>query len=582
MANLRDALKAALSTSGSQESKPEIQKAADKSRNVHHGSKLQTPVLTVSDADFLRLQKLGLRRVIPSSPIADARPQKAEKPAVTLSKNVLPNPSKPHVAPKPLPEVQLAIAPNAKFLLRTNDDRNQVLLSDVDLKGRADQCFVGKALQQREVALGLDFGTSSVKVVIGDAALDKAYVVPFLRGNDVSAYLLPTRVFETEGNFSLERGLEEYRDLKLSFVADPDSIEFQVRIVAFLAQVITRARGWLFSTHAALYRSTEIFWKISVGLPAASSFASAVTTPLEKLIHLAWHFSAIPDKLNRNEIMAALSGFSSVNFESAGVEVAVVPEIAAQIYGFVVSNSFDKMAANNYLMVDVGAGTVDSSLFHVKPGRGGKWDFDFYTTVVEPLGVVNLHRNRVNWWCEQFEKVNADQALTRDLLDTKHQTDSKHPEPEDYREYFDGIQVKLKEGVESPDKKFFDYQVVTQVRGKTLWRAWKADLLPKQAIQSIPFFLCGGGSRMQYYLALETELLPQAGFSWLQAEAWTLGVPGDLVADGLAEEDFDRVSVAYGLSKLEVGKVLRAAPMPKVEVQPVDTWRNNYVDKDQC
>ena len=87
---------------------------------------------------------------------------------------------------------------------------------------------------------------------------------------------------------------------------------------------------------------------------------------------------------------------------------------------------------------------------------------------------------------------------------------------------------------------------------------------------------------MQYYLAIETELLPQTGFSWLHAEAWTLGVPGDLVADGLAEEDFDRVSVAYGLSKLEVGQVLRAAPMPKVEVQPVDTWRNNYVEKDQC
>lgn len=582
MANLRDALRAALSTSSSQESKPEIQKAADKNRVVHHGTKLQTPVLTVSDADFLRLQKLGMRRVIPSSPTADARPQKTEKPAVALINKVRSNPTKPQFEPKPLPEFQLVIAPNAKFLLRATDDRSQVLLSGVDREGRAEQCFVGKALQQREVALGLDFGTSSVKVVIGDADLKKAYAVPFLHGNDISAYLLPTRVFETEGNFSLERGLEEYRDLKLSFVARPDDIEFQVRIVAFLAQVIARARGWLFLTHAALYRSTEIFWKVNVGLPAASSFASAITTPLEKLIHLAWHFAALPEKLNRNEITNAMSGFSSVNIENAGAEVAVVPEIAAQIYGFVVSSSFDKMAANNYLMVDVGAGTVDSSLFHVKPGRGGKWDFDFYTTVVEPLGVVNLHRNRVNWWCNQFEKVNADPALTRDLLDTKYQTDSKHPEPEDYREYFDGIQVKQRKGVESPDKKFFNYQVVTQVRGKTLWRAWKADLLPKQAIQSIPFFLCGGGSRMQYYLAIETELLPQTGFSWLQAEARTLGVPGDLVADGLAEEDFDRVSVAYGLSKLEVGQVLRAVPMPKVEVQPVNTWRNNYVDKDQC
>jgi hypothetical protein len=74
----------------------------------------------------------------------------------------------------------------------------------------------------------------------------------------------------------------------------------------------------------------------------------------------------------------------------------------------------------------------------------------------------------------------------------------------------------------------------------------------------------------------------QLGFGWLQAEAWTLGVPGDLIADGLPNEDFDRVSVAYGLSRLEVGKVMKAVPLPKVAIEPVDTWRDHYVDKDQC
>ena len=115
-----------------------------------------------------------------------------------------------------------------------------------------------------------------------------------------------------------------------------------------------------------------------------------------------------------------------------------------------------------------------------------------------------------------------------------------------------------------------------------MWRAWKNELLPQQAITKIPFFLCGGGARMNYYLALERELEPQPSFRWLQAEAWTLGVPGDLIADDLPNEDFDRVSVAYGLSRLEVGKVIRAAPMPRLAIAPVDTWRDHYVDKDQC
>jgi hypothetical protein len=580
MATLKEALRAAFASSGSQEKTSEFGGAANHHQEVQGGFVAGNAVLTVSDAEFLRLTKLGLRRVAPSDSAGNVKP--SGKPVATVPSKPQPILSKQQLAPKLEPDFQLVIAPNARFALRTKDDRKNSLLPGVSIRGVARQCFVGKAQQQREVALGLDFGTSCVKAVLGDAALDKAYAVPFLHGDDISAYLLPTRVFETDGQFSLEHGTNEYRDLKLSFVADPEDMEFQIRIVAFLSLVIARTRGWFFVNHAALYQTTEIFWKISVGLPAASSLASTVTQPLEKLIYLAWYFSGDPESVTRLKITKALTTFSPVDIENADLEVAVVPEIAAQIYGFVVSNSFDKMAANNYLMVDVGAGTVDSSLFHVKPGKGGKWDFDFYTTVVEPLGVVNLHRNRVNWWSEQLNRANANQALTNDLIETKYQTDSRHPEPEDYQKYFDGIQVKRRDGVESPDKKFFENKVVTQVRGKTLWRAWKAELLPKQAIQNIPFFLCGGGARMQYFLNLETALLPQTGFSWLQAEAWTLGVPGDLIADGLADEDFDRISVAYGLSKLEVGRVLRAAPMPKVEVPPVDTWRDNYVDKDQC
>ena len=87
---------------------------------------------------------------------------------------------------------------------------------------------------------------------------------------------------------------------------------------------------------------------------------------------------------------------------------------------------------------------------------------------------------------------------------------------------------------------------------------------------------------MEYYLALEKELEQKPGFSWLKAEAWTMGVPGDLIAEGLSETDYDRISVAYGLSRLEVGKVIKAIPLPKAVIEPVDTWRDNYIDKDQC
>ena len=87
---------------------------------------------------------------------------------------------------------------------------------------------------------------------------------------------------------------------------------------------------------------------------------------------------------------------------------------------------------------------------------------------------------------------------------------------------------------------------------------------------------------MAYYLELKNKLKQQHGFSWLKAEPWTMGVPGDLVADGLEDNDYDRVSVAYGLSRLDVGKVIRATPIPKIEIAPVNSWSDNYIDKDQC
>jgi hypothetical protein len=99
---------------------------------------------------------------------------------------------------------------------------------------------------------------------------------------------------------------------------------------------------------------------------------------------------------------------------------------------------------------------------------------------------------------------------------------------------------------------------------------------------NVPFFMCGGGMRMAYYQELEPRLSSMPGYTWLKAECWLMGVPDDLVADGVAKTEYDRLSVAYGLSRLEVGKVVKALPQPKVAIPPVNFWRDNYVDKDQC
>jgi hypothetical protein len=146
-----------------------------------------------------------------------------------------------------------------------------------------------------------------------------------------------------------------------------------------------------------------------VGLPTAQHHQSPLSELFERLSLAAWAAAGESGDSNGYRDPDSAGADLKLDETAAGVEVTVVPEIAAQIYGFVASNSFDKQAPNIYLMADVGSGTVDSSLFRVKQGKGGRWDFEFYTSVVEPNGVSNLHRHRVNWWTDVLAKARAPQ-----------------------------------------------------------------------------------------------------------------------------------------------------------------------------
>lgn len=480
------------------------------------------------------------------------------------------------------PVVTVEISNHAACKVGLRDSKSASLLPKFETAGRATQIQVGKPADEREVVMGLDFGTSCVKVVTGDSALGKAFAVPFCNAEGIARYLLPSRLCQTGKVFSLEDGTHIYRDLKLSLLASPEDPILQQRLVAFLALVIRRARGWLLVEQVAIYQRTHIVWKLAVGLPAAQHHQSPLSQLFERLSQAAWAAAGVPAEVTETAVQNLLAFEAKHHQIAAEVEVTVVPEIAAQIYGFVASNSFDKQAPNIYLMADVGSGTVDSSLFRVKQGKGGRWDFEFYTSVVEPNGVSNLHRHRVNWWTDALAKADAPRRLIDDLEATKLITDQQFSTPESYSDYLSGVDSKLRGSVKSPDEEFFNLRVLAQVQGKTLWRTWKDGLLPQSSLASIPFFMCGGGVRMSYYQQLESRLLSMPGYSWLKAECWVMGVPDDLVAEGLAEDDYDRLSVAYGLSRLEVGKIVKALPQPKIAIPPVNIWRDNYVDKDQC
>ena len=88
--------------------------------------------------------------------------------------------------------------------------------------------------------------------------------------------------------------------------------------------------------------------------------------------------------------------------------------------------------------------------------------------------------------------------------------------------------------------------------------------------------------RMEFYSKLQNQMQSMPGYSWLRAEPRRVELPKNLEAPGLHRSNYDRMTVAYGLSFLEVGKVTRALPPPKLPLDAETSWAANYVGKEHC
>lgn len=434
-----------------------------------------------------------------------------------------------------------------------------------------------------DVTLGFDFGTSAAKVVVGDATIEKYFAVPFRDGTGINQYLLPCRVWETSDTrgprYSLTAGETVYRDLKLSLLAEPDNKQNLIRAIAFFALVFQQVRAWLFTEHDEIYRAADLYWSLAIGLPSESHVGNALTSTFERAVRIAWKVS-VNSEIRPGAISAI---FEKTEAPKIDAEVSVVPEIAAQIYGFVSSpsSSFDKKRANRYAIVDIGAGTVDSSIFEVKQQKG-VWNFTYYTAVVEPNGVANLHAYRIGWWTKILNTLNRAEATIQDLSDDRYSTDAEAPIPESYTNYIANVAVRFNDEKRlDPDAEFFSRRLVRQVKGRTIWRCWDKNLLKKEHIEGMPIFVCGGGARMGFYANLLEVMSKTEQTPWISLVPLRLKRPTDLACREVADGDYDRLSVAYGLSRLHLGTIDTAQPLPQDPDVQTTTFQDRYIDKDQ-
>jgi len=261
--------------------------------------------------------------------------------------------------------------------------------------------------------------------------------------------------------------------------------------------------------------------------------------------------------------------------------IEVVPEISAQVYGYVQSLRFDEHAANNYMLIDIGAGTVDASIFHVRKESRGKIGFTLYANNVEQNGVMNLHRERLSWLRKTLGALAApDPAAGRALDEMERPTDRLGPIPEHLGDYFDGIRFNFGQTNEDPDRNFFLLRYWRQVFGDTLSFVRRRKLSDGDLFE-MPTFITGGGARMEFFARLVRTINDSNGINWARLRTYPLEPPRELIAPSLKDMEYDRLSVAFGLSFIRLGTYIRSRDVPDIPPPPTPDYYSKFISKDQ-
>jgi hypothetical protein len=384
-----------------------------------------------------------------------------------------------------------------------------------------------------QLVVGLDFGTAFTKVVIAEKR--RGYAVPFdgLVSEGSSPYLLPGILAIGEGQrvyLGEHQGAKYIDDLKMRILSRNTGAGAADMVTAFLALVLQRSREWFLNTYRDVYKSYKLDWYVNVGMPTEHYHSDDLVKFYRQIARAAWQASTLPEPLDIHVVSNCLVRGSGGITESA---IGLFPEFVAQINGYVHSPLCRR---DLHLLVDIGAGTVDVAVFNVHKSEGEDV-FPIFAKSVEYNGSHFLERYRI-------EHSNA--KATNEFGITDWRPDSE---------------VAKILGLSVAELKAIDSQFINAVRDqirRDVGIARKRYPESENWTEGLPFFLCGGGAKIEVYARLADRMQRDRFPSRLRR--MQLPMPENLVADGLDEGSYDRLSVAYGLSfdPLNIGEIIRS------------------------
>ena len=446
---------------------------------------------------------------------------------------------------------------------------------------------------ERDIVIGFDLGTACSKVTLQDKQLKRAFAVPF-DGISYKAnrYLLPTKLFvDPQGKLGFFPRGTEVNDLKVKFVEDPEQVAFEEKnrgeiatafdfLAAYIGLTLREVRKWFIEQKGLDYARSLISWELNLGIPTRDYENDILVKAMKTVALTGWNLTLSPfkeidlgsvkkaRKIAEEQIdaMDIREGTEQIHPDN----VTVIPEIIAEVIGY----SRSPMRRNGmYLLVDVGASTLDVSTF-ILTEEDNEDSYPILFADIGRLGGYELHKKRVNKMVGIIESK---------LCSLSESCDGISPLPE-REEYFPELTDKDHAEFSGSDRSFrkdcslLFRRVVGMTRKK---RNPHSDAWTK----GLPVFLCGGGSQIPLYRdAIKDafnalEPLGVRGFSFVP-----LPKPENLETDDIPPADYHRVSVSYGLSfsELDIGKIIAQKELDDIEeLRPILELEDLFIDKDK-
>jgi len=439
-----------------------------------------------------------------------------------------------------------------------------------------------------ELVIGLDFGTSYCKVVVQEPDAGLVWAVP-LSDSVANPFLLSTQVWKDSEVFNLVGKGDRIGNLKVPLLDKDMPPNHVFSVIAYLVLVLRHAKTWILENKMDEIAGMVPVWVVNMGLPARSLEDKGMVATFRKVL---WAAMLLAEGQHEHVSVADarkafLTSHQAVKEEKVKIidkdgnavysdQLSLMPEIAAQIYGYLMSDAWDPGHAT-MLLADVGGGTVDGSIFHVEKHGSEETRFSFISSSVENLGVYVLHRERLNWHVEQMEGDNRNESIESQLKGLLEENVMPEKIPGHIEEYLQGAVYPDK----TKDHEFYN-RFARMLWDDVIMEYRAQGMVVVKGESVLPYMLCGGGRNIGLYDQFIQKVNGKNSSTSLRLKQLDMPVPEQLAKTGITQDIYQRLSVAYGLSFLDIGEVITPDMFPPQQSsRQQTTYKDNFVSKDQ-